>query len=123
MGCQLRSISNTTLSDRGGTFTDVVVIYADGSEWVFKLLSKDPTNYDDAPIEALRRIVAHATGTPVPRGVPLNMSCIGLSLHSFCYSLLIHIQHLCAWEPRWQRMHYSSGKVPALPFSSRGDFE
>ncbi|KAL4920277.1 Hydantoinaseoxoprolinase [Aspergillus aurantiobrunneus] len=63
--------------DRGGTFTDVVVIYSDGSEKVFKLLSSDPKNYQDAPIEALRRIVEEATGTPIPRGVPLDLSCIG----------------------------------------------
>ncbi|KAL4952639.1 Hydantoinase B/oxoprolinase-domain-containing protein [Aspergillus filifer] len=63
--------------DRGGTFTDVVVIYPDGSEKVFKLLSRDPKNYQDAPIEALRRIVEEATGTTIPRGVPLDLSCIG----------------------------------------------
>ena len=64
-------------TDRGGTFTDVVVIYPDGSEKVFKLLSRDPKNYQDAPIEALRRIVEKATGTTIPRGVPLDLSCIG----------------------------------------------
>ncbi|KAL4933948.1 Hydantoinase B/oxoprolinase-domain-containing protein [Aspergillus undulatus] len=63
--------------DRGGTFTDVVVIYPDGSEKVFKLLSRDPKNYQDAPIEALRRIVEEATGATVPRGIPLDLSCIG----------------------------------------------
>ncbi|KAL4787202.1 Hydantoinase B/oxoprolinase-domain-containing protein [Aspergillus varians] len=63
--------------DRGGTFTDVVVIYPDGSEKVFKLLSRDPKNYQDAPIEALRRIVEEATGAAIPRGVPLDLSCIG----------------------------------------------
>ncbi|KAL4875815.1 Hydantoinase B/oxoprolinase-domain-containing protein [Aspergillus karnatakaensis] len=44
---------------------------------VFKLLSKDPKNYQDAPIEALRRVVEEATGTTIPRGVPLDLSCIG----------------------------------------------
>ncbi|KAL5334738.1 Hydantoinase B/oxoprolinase-domain-containing protein [Aspergillus crustosus] len=63
--------------DRGGTFTDVVVVYPDGFEKVFKLLSRDPKNYQDAPIEALRRIVEEVTGTTVPRGVPLDLSCIG----------------------------------------------
>ncbi|RDW94054.1 uncharacterized protein DSM5745_01376 [Aspergillus mulundensis] len=63
--------------DRGGTFTDVISIYPDGTEKVFKLLSRDPKNYQDAPIEALRRIVEEATGTSIPRGVPLDLSCIG----------------------------------------------
>ncbi|KAL4910751.1 hypothetical protein BDW74DRAFT_164568 [Aspergillus multicolor] len=63
--------------DRGGTFTDVISIYPDGTEKVFKLLSRDPKNYQDAPIEALRRIVEEATGASIPRGVPLDLSCIG----------------------------------------------
>ncbi|KAJ3566019.1 hypothetical protein NPX13_g7290 [Xylaria arbuscula] len=62
--------------DRGGTFTDVVALYPDGQERVFKLLSRDPKNYQDAPIEALRRIVEEATGSSIPRGVPLDLSCI-----------------------------------------------
>ncbi|MBE7326084.1 hypothetical protein IEQ44_15725, partial [Nocardioides sp. Y6] len=72
-----RNLQWVYIIDRGGTFTDVIVIYPDGTEKVFKLLSKDPKNYQDAPIEALRRIVEEATGTSVPRGVPLDMSCIG----------------------------------------------
>ena len=63
--------------DRGGTFTDVVVMYPDGSEKVFKLLSRDPSNYQDAPIEAVRRIVQEATGTEIPRGQLLDLTCIG----------------------------------------------
>lgn len=49
--------------DRGGTFTDVVaeVVDPDGAAQsqtvVSKLLSEDPSAYDDAPTEAIRRIL------------------------------------------------------------------
>lgn len=65
------------LVDRGGTFTDVVVFYADGKEKVFKLLSQDPDNYNDAPIEALRRILEGVNGQNLPRGVPLDLTNVG----------------------------------------------
>jgi 5-oxoprolinase (ATP-hydrolysing) len=35
--------------DRGGTFTDVFVVYPDGKQQTFKLLSEDINNYKDAP--------------------------------------------------------------------------
>ncbi|KAI1726553.1 hydantoinase b/oxoprolinase domain-containing protein [Ditylenchus destructor] len=54
--------------DRGGTFTDVFVVYPDGSNKTFKLLSEDKTNYADAPTEAIRRILNEYTGTEVKRG-------------------------------------------------------
>ncbi|KAF7590075.1 hypothetical protein BBP40_003277 [Aspergillus hancockii] len=41
--------------DRGGTFCDVLVQVEGDEELVFKLLSEDPQNYRDAPIEAIRR--------------------------------------------------------------------
>ncbi|VUC30993.1 unnamed protein product [Clonostachys rosea] len=62
--------------DRGGTFTDVVVFYPDGSEKVFKLLSRDPQHYDDAPIEALRRILEEINGYKIPRGTKLDLTQI-----------------------------------------------
>ncbi|KAK1743795.1 5-oxoprolinase [Skeletonema marinoi] len=43
--------------DRGGTFTDLHCTLPDGSEIVSKLLSVDPSNYDDAPTEGIRRIL------------------------------------------------------------------
>jgi len=46
--------------DRGGTFTDVVARAPDGRLQWLKLLSEDPGRYDDAAVEAMRRI----TGTP-----------------------------------------------------------
>lgn len=43
--------------DRGGTFTDVYVKCPNGKERVLKLLSVDPSNYQDAPREGIRRIM------------------------------------------------------------------
>ena len=43
--------------DRGGTFTDVYARCPNGKIRVMKLLSVDPQNYDDAPREAIRRIL------------------------------------------------------------------
>ena len=42
--------------DRGGTFTDVVAVRPDGSLATVKLLSENPGRYDDAAIEAIRRL-------------------------------------------------------------------
>ncbi|OAA60353.1 hydantoinase B/oxoprolinase [Niveomyces insectorum RCEF 264] len=62
--------------DRGGTFTDVVVFFRDGSEKVLKLLSNDPGNYNDVTIEALRRILEEVDGRKIPKGVPLCLDSI-----------------------------------------------
>jgi 5-oxoprolinase (ATP-hydrolysing) len=51
--------------DRGGTFTDVVAEYDDGSIAVAKLLSVDPGRYDDAAVEAVRRLSGVGDG-PLP---------------------------------------------------------
>ncbi|XP_054805788.1 5-oxoprolinase 1-like [Prosopis cineraria] len=54
--------------DRGGTFTDVygeIPGQSDGR--VLKLLSVDPSNYDDAPVEGIRRILEEFTGEKIPR--------------------------------------------------------
>lgn len=67
----------TKFTDRGGTFTDVVVFHEDGRERVFKLLSHDPDNYKDAPTEALRRILEDVEGRKIPRNIPLNLDSIG----------------------------------------------
>ncbi len=55
--------------DRGGTFTDVVAELADGSVEVVKLLSVDPGRYDDAAVEAVRRLSGIPAG-PLP---PMDM--------------------------------------------------
>ncbi len=51
--------------DRGGTFTDVVARAPDGTATVVKLLSVDPEHYDDAAVEAIRRLTGIAKG-PLP---------------------------------------------------------
>ncbi|KAF5200561.1 5-oxoprolinase [Thalictrum thalictroides] len=54
--------------DRGGTFTDVYAEIPGQSDGrVMKLLSVDPANYDDAPIEGIRRILEEYTGEKIPR--------------------------------------------------------
>lgn len=54
--------------DRGGTFTDIYAEIPGQSEGrVMKLLSVDPSNYDDAPIEGIRRILEEFTGKKIPR--------------------------------------------------------
>lgn len=42
--------------DRGGTFTDVVALRPDGALVTAKLLSQAPGQYDDAALEAIRRL-------------------------------------------------------------------
>lgn len=39
---------------------------------IIKLLSEDPSNYDDAPLEGIRRLLSKFTGKEVPRGEPLD---------------------------------------------------
>ncbi len=55
-------MKNTTFRfaiDRGGTFTDVYAeVPGEPGHRVVKLLSEDPANYEDAPREGIRRILA-----------------------------------------------------------------
>ncbi|XP_077214613.1 oxoprolinase 1 isoform X2 [Tasmannia lanceolata] len=54
--------------DRGGTFTDIYAEIPGRSDCrVMKLLSVDPSNYDDAPIEGIRKILEEYTGEKIPR--------------------------------------------------------
>ncbi|GAD95409.1 hypothetical protein ANI_1_1666074 [Paecilomyces variotii No. 5] len=62
--------------DRGGTFCDCIGIIPGKEDIVVKLLSVDPTNYDDAPTEGIRRILEIATGECIPRGCKLDTSKI-----------------------------------------------
>ncbi|KAI1365725.1 hydantoinase B/oxoprolinase [Xylaria arbuscula] len=61
--------------DRGGTFTDCVGTL-NGEDVVIKLLSEDPANYDDAPLEGIRRIMSHFQKRDIPRGEALDTSQI-----------------------------------------------
>ncbi len=49
--------------DRGGTFTDVVARSSDGRRRVEKLLSDNPGQYEDAALEAIRRIIGEEGGS------------------------------------------------------------
>ncbi|MEW5686706.1 MAG: hydantoinase B/oxoprolinase family protein [Pseudomonadota bacterium] len=51
--------------DRGGTFTDVIGRADDGAEVSLKLLSASPV-YEDAAVEAMRRVLGAAPGAPFP---------------------------------------------------------
>lgn len=62
--------------DRGGTFTDVHAIVPGKPDIVLKLLSVDPSNYQDAPTEGIRRVLEAATGVKLPRGEPLRLDDI-----------------------------------------------
>jgi 5-oxoprolinase (ATP-hydrolysing) len=52
--------------DRGGTFTDVVAMGPDAVVVTEKLLSEDPSNYSDAAIEGIRRILGVEMGSAIP---------------------------------------------------------
>ncbi|RAO71227.1 uncharacterized protein BHQ10_007239 [Talaromyces amestolkiae] len=65
--------------DRGGTFTDCVGNPGTGKledDIIIKLLSVDPENYGDAPLEGIRRLLSKFTGREIPRGEPLDTSQI-----------------------------------------------
>ncbi|KAI5807475.1 Hydantoinase B/oxoprolinase-domain-containing protein [Peziza echinospora] len=65
--------------DRGGTFTDCVGNPGTGKledDVIIKLLSVDPQNYDDAPLEGIRRLLERFTGESIPRGQAIDTSKI-----------------------------------------------
>ena len=43
---------------------------------IIKLLSEDPSNYEDAPLEGIRRLMSRFLGKEIPRGEPLDTSKI-----------------------------------------------
>jgi 5-oxoprolinase (ATP-hydrolysing) len=66
--------------DRGGTFCDVIA-HVDGREpIIFKLLSVDPANYQDAPTEGIRRVLEIVEGRKIPMGEKLDGARIGAYL-------------------------------------------
>lgn len=65
--------------DRGGTFTDCVGNSGTGEmkeDIIIKLLSEDPDNYEDAPLEGIRRLLEKFSGKKIARGQPLDTSQI-----------------------------------------------
>ncbi|ETS76508.1 hypothetical protein C11D3.15 [Pestalotiopsis fici W106-1] len=59
--------------DRGGTFTDCVAAVPGQEDILIKLLSVDPSNYPDAPVEAIRRVLEKATGRSYPKGQKISL--------------------------------------------------
>ncbi|MCJ2187129.1 hydantoinase B/oxoprolinase family protein [Novosphingobium beihaiensis] len=59
-------------ADRGGTFTDVVARTPDGRFERLKLLSEDPGRYDDAAVEAMRRMTGVRYGDLPPAELRLG---------------------------------------------------
>ena len=57
------SQSWTFAIDRGGTFTDVIARSPDGRVRVEKLLSENPRQYEDAALEAIRRVISDEGGS------------------------------------------------------------
>ena len=52
--------------DRGGTFTDLVARTPENEIIVYKLLSENPEQYRDAPIQGIRDLMGLAPGEPIP---------------------------------------------------------
>jgi 5-oxoprolinase (ATP-hydrolysing) len=52
--------------DRGGTFTDIVGKTPQGRIIVHKLLSENPEQYQDAPIQGIKEILGIPTAEPIP---------------------------------------------------------
>ena len=52
--------------DRGGTFTDLVAKNPQGEILVYKLLSENPEQYPDAPIQGIRKLMGVAPDKPIP---------------------------------------------------------
>ena len=52
--------------DRGGTFTDIVAKSPEGKIIIDKLLSENPEQYEDAPIQGIRDILGIGKNQPIP---------------------------------------------------------
>lgn len=57
--------------DRGGTFTDIYVKCPDGTSRTLKILSENPSMYNDAPTEAIRRVLEKELSISIPKGSPI----------------------------------------------------
>lgn len=47
-------------------------------DYYFKLLSVDPSNYPDATIEGIRRVLEHVRGHEIPRNEPLDTTGVAV---------------------------------------------
>ena len=52
--------------DRGGTFTDIVGRFPDGTLVTHKLLSDNPGQYSDAAVQGIRDLLDLAPDQPIP---------------------------------------------------------
>ena len=52
--------------DRGGTFTDIVAKRPDGQILIHKLLSENPEQYQDAPVQGIREVMGIPDNVPIP---------------------------------------------------------
>ena len=59
--------------DRGGTFTDVIGREPSGALHTLKLLSENTTQYEDAAVEGIRRLLGLAPGEPI---TPMQVACV-----------------------------------------------
>jgi 5-oxoprolinase (ATP-hydrolysing) len=81
--------------DRGGTFTDIYAEVPGRREgYVTKLLSVDPSNYDDAPIKGIRRILEDFSGVRIPRSTKIPTGKIEWILRGIQGSLLTSLRSL-----------------------------
>lgn len=64
--------------DRGGTFTDCVASVTGEDDIVIKLLSVDPENYRDAPVEAIRRVLEKVMKRPYPKNEKISLAGVGM---------------------------------------------
>lgn len=55
---------------------------------LIKLLSVDPSNYPDAPVEAIRRVLEKAMGKSYPKGQKISLEGVGECPHSSNRSFL-----------------------------------
>ena len=103
--------------DRGGTFTDCIGSY-NGKEEIVKLLSVDPNNYDDAPLEGIRRLLEKFTGKKIAREDKLDTSLIGI-----LQSRLPLTENQFEWGRRLRRMLSLRGRGNELPWLSPRDLK
>ena len=52
--------------DRGGTFTDIVAKTPTGKIVIHKLLSENPEQYEDAPVQGIREVLGIGKTEPIP---------------------------------------------------------